>query len=128
MRRPTKRLQRDVVVLYHRSDTATTGRGAVSPTWSTGLPVKASFQPLGDTGRRMDRSGAQMRLGGEDSWRVWFAVDDARAAGLEVPYCKTGDRIEYAGRSYIVRAQPIPQRREHGGTVLSYSVDVDGVI
>lgn len=128
MRSPSERLQRDTVVLYTRTDTATTGRGASSPTWSDGVPVAASFQPLGDTGRRMDRSSSQMRLGGEDSWRVWFRVEDAEAAGLSVPYCGSGDRIEYAGRSYVARSRPIPQRRTSEGEVLSYSVDVDGTI
>lgn len=126
MRPPSSRLQRDTVVLYTRTDTSTTARGASASVWSAGVSVAASFQPLGDTGRRMDRSTSQMRLGGEDSWRVWFRVEDAESAGLSVPYCGPGDRIEFAGRSYVSRSRPIPQRRTEEGVVLSYSVDVDG--
>lgn len=128
MRRPSRRMQRDEVVIYRRSESATNSRGAAAPAFGAGVVVRASFQPLGDTGRRMDRTDAQMRMGGEDSWRVWFAAEDAEAAGLSEPYCKAGDRVEYAGRVYVARSRPVPQRRTQEGVVLSYSVDVDGTV
>lgn len=121
-------MQRDEVVLYRRSESATNTRGSVAPSFGDGVAVAASFQPLGDTGRRMDRTDAQMRMGGEDSWRVWFAVEDAEAVGLSVPYCRSGDKVAFWDRTYVARSRPVPQRRTAEGVVLSYSVDVDGTV
>ncbi len=130
MRPPSDRMQRDTMDLLRRRAAGTTSRGEAIIAFADPVDFRGSFQALGDTGRRMDRVEYQNRMGGEDSWRVWIKTEDMLEADgvLVSPWCKTGDQIRYAGRKYICRSEPIPQRRTHEGEVLSWSVDVDGVI
>lgn len=129
MRRPTGRLIKDTVTIYRRLDQATNSRGEAAVAYPpTGVDVAASFQSLGDTGRRQDRSESGNRLGGRESWRIHMAATDLAATTLDTPYVRVGDRLEFNGQMYIARGHLIPQRRASDGTILSYSVDVDGQV
>lgn len=126
MRDAGERLYVDSVTIVNRTKAGTNDRGGPKYTESR-LTMRCSMQPLGDTGRRQDRETDHSRLAGSASWRCWFSAREADRAGAVYPFVRPGDAIEFNGVLHIARGIPIPQRRDRDGTVISWSVDVDGV-
>lgn len=124
MRPPSDRMRKNVVTLSHRPDPAP-GTRPVASTPVEVLTLPCSFQPLGDTGRRQDRRDEHLRLGSEDSWRLFITAD--AVAELDFPWAHAGDVARFQGRDYTLRGQPVPQRFDEDGSVLSWSLDIDGI-
>lgn len=125
MRQPTDRLKHDVARLFPRSDSGSDADGHFVPDYhDSGIAVRCSVQPIGDTGRRMAREDENLRLSSLTSLRVFIAQEQADEAGLTHPFVREGDRVVFNDLAYVSRGEPLPHRRDRGA-IASWMFDMD---
>jgi hypothetical protein len=124
MREPSPRMRKNTILVARR---ATETRRPTGTEFEAGVPIPCSIQPLGDTGRRQARYDEQHRLGEISSYRVFVRASDLDDAGLAVPFAAAGDAVQFNGRRYSLRGEPVAQTHDEVGEPLSWSFDIDGI-